>query len=116
LTHHLHLIKCSYLPTAVSLGGGLHERGRRRHLEDREHILRSSTDKLYLAITSYTSEVERERAQQRTHDALLRKARARHVTGGRVYGYDNVEVSAPGPDGRPPALRPFDTPGPRFRP
>src|SRR5712692_6978674 len=71
------------------------------YLENQERTLGSSSDKLFLAITSYTSEVERERAQQRTHDALLRKARAGHVTGGRVYGYDNVEVSAPGPDGRP---------------
>jgi DNA invertase Pin-like site-specific DNA recombinase len=71
------------------------------YLEDQERTLGSSHDKLFLAITSYTSEVERERAQQRTHDALLRKARAGHVTGGRAYGYDNVEVSTPGPDGRP---------------
>jgi site-specific DNA recombinase len=71
------------------------------YLEDRERTLDSATDKVLLAVTSYASELERERAQQRTHDALLRKARAGHVTGGRVYGYDNVEVSAPGPDGRP---------------
>jgi site-specific DNA recombinase len=71
------------------------------YLEDRERTLDSATDKVMLAVTSYASELERERAQQRTHDALLRKARAGHVTGGRVYGYDNVEVSAPGPDGRP---------------
>jgi len=32
---------------------------------------------------------------------LLRKARAGHVTGGRVYGYTNVEVTAQGPDDRP---------------
>ena len=71
------------------------------YLEDRERTLDSATDKVMLAVTSYASELERERAQQRTHDALLRKARAGHVTGGRVYGYDNIEVSAPGPDGRP---------------
>src|SRR5713226_1592041 len=71
------------------------------YLEDRERTLDSATDKVLLAVTSYASELERERAQQRTHDALLRKARAGHVTGGRVYGYNNVEVSAPGPDGRP---------------
>jgi hypothetical protein len=29
---------------------------------------------------------------------MIRKARAGYVTGGRVFGYDNVEV--PGPDGR----------------
>ena len=36
--------------------------------------------------------MERERAKQRTYDAMLRKARAGHVTGGKVYGYDNKEV------------------------
>ena len=71
------------------------------YLEDRERTLDSATDKVMLAVTSFASELERERAQQRTHEALLRKARAGHVTGGRLYGYANVEVSAPGPDGRP---------------
>src|SRR5216683_6374623 len=71
------------------------------YLEDRERTLDSATDKVLLAVTSFASELERERAQQRTHDALLRLARAGHVTGGRLYGYDNVEVTAPGPDGRP---------------
>ena len=36
--------------------------------------------------------MERERAKQRTYDAMLRKAKAGHVTGGKVYGYDNHEV------------------------
>src|SRR5205823_6407445 len=38
------------------------------------------------------------KARQRTYDAMARKARAGHVTGGRVFGYDNVEIQ--GPDGR----------------
>ncbi len=71
------------------------------YLEDRERTLDSATDKVLLAVTSFAGELERERAQQRTHDALLRLARAGRVTGGRTYGYDNVEVTAPGPDGRP---------------
>jgi hypothetical protein len=33
-----------------------------------------------------------QKARQRTFDAMIRKARAGHVTGGRVFGYDNVEV------------------------
>ena len=33
--------------------------------------------------------MEREKARQRTHDALKRKMLAGHVTGGRVYGYRN---------------------------
>src|SRR5262249_35923468 len=35
----------------------------------------------------------RERARQRTYDAMLRKARAGHVTGSRIFGYDNVAVT-----------------------
>ena len=33
-----------------------------------------------------------ERRSQRTYDAMLRKAKARHVTGWQVFGYDNVDV------------------------
>jgi hypothetical protein len=36
--------------------------------------------------------MEREKARQRTYDALLRKAKAGHTTGGRVFGYDNLDV------------------------
>jgi site-specific DNA recombinase len=31
---------------------------------------------------------------------MLRKARAGHVCGGQCFGYRNVEITAPGPDGR----------------
>jgi len=51
-----------------------------------------------MSVAAFADEMERERARQRTADAMLRKARAGHVTGGRVYGYDNLEVQAP--DGR----------------
>jgi hypothetical protein len=33
-----------------------------------------------------------EQASKRTYHALLRKAKSRQVTGGRVYGYANVDV------------------------
>jgi len=33
------------------------------------------------------------RARTRTADAMLAKARAHHVTGGRVFGYDNVRLA-----------------------
>jgi DNA invertase Pin-like site-specific DNA recombinase len=65
------------------------------YLEDRERTLESSTDKLMLLVTAFTDEMEREKARQRTHDALVRKARAGYVVGGSVYGYDNVEVTVP---------------------
>ena len=62
------------------------------YLEDRERTLESPTDKLLLSVTAFADEMEREKARQRTGDAMARKARAGHVTGGRVFGYDNVDV------------------------
>jgi DNA invertase Pin-like site-specific DNA recombinase len=68
------------------------------YLEDRERTLDSPTDKIMLSLTAFADELEREKARQRTSDAMLRKARAGHVTGGRVFGYDNIDVL--GPDGK----------------
>jgi len=76
------------------------------YLEDRERTLDSAMDKVMLSLTNFAAEMEREKARQRTHDALLRKAKSLHAPGGAVYGYDNVEVASPtpGPDGRPKRL------------
>jgi len=68
------------------------------YLEDRERTLDSPTEKFMMSLTAFTDELEREKGRQRTHDAMLRKAKAGHVTGGRVFGYDNLEIG--GPDGR----------------
>ena len=62
------------------------------YLEDRERTLDSPTDKIMLSLTAFADELEREKARQRTYDAMLGKAKAGHVTGGRVFGYDNVEI------------------------
>jgi site-specific DNA recombinase len=62
------------------------------YLEDRERTLVSPTEKIMLSLTAYTDEMEREKARQRTSDAMIRKARAGHVTGGRVFGYDNLRI------------------------
>src|SRR5262245_24092900 len=58
----------------------------------REITLGSPTDKVLLAIEGFAAEVEREKARQRTADAMLRKAKAGHVAGGRIFGYDNIRV------------------------
>ena len=68
------------------------------YLEDRERRLDTPTDKIMLSLTAFADELERERARQRTYEAMARKARSGHVTGGRVFGYDNVEIL--GPDGK----------------
>jgi Recombinase/Recombinase zinc beta ribbon domain len=49
-----------------------------------------------LSLTAFADELEREKARQRTYDAMLRKARLGHVTGGRVFGYDNVRQDTGG--------------------
>ena len=67
------------------------------YLEDRERTLDSPTDKIMLSLTAFADELEREKARQRTYDAMQRKAKAGHVTGGRVFGDDNVEIA--GADG-----------------
>ncbi len=67
------------------------------YMEGRERTLDSPTDKIMLSLTAFADEIERERGRQRTYDAMIRKARAGHVTGGRLFGYENVEVV--GPDG-----------------
>ena len=69
------------------------------YLEERERTLDGPTDKIMLSLTAYADELEREKARQRTYDAMARKARAGHVTGGRVFGYDNVPFKAKAADG-----------------
>ena len=68
------------------------------YLEDRERTLDSPTDKIMMSLTAFADELEREKARQRTADAMQRKARAGHVTGGAVFGYRNRVVV--GADGR----------------
>jgi DNA invertase Pin-like site-specific DNA recombinase len=63
--------------------------------EDRERTLETPMDKAMLSLAAFAAETERDKARQRTYDAMARKAQARHVTGGKVYGYDNPEVLSP---------------------
>jgi len=50
------------------------------YLEDRERTLDSPSDKIMLSLTAFADELEREKARQRTCDAMVRKTRAGHVT------------------------------------
>ncbi len=65
------------------------------YLSDQEHKLHTAMDKVISSIMAFGGEFEREQAQQRTYDAMLRKAKAGHVCGGRVFGYDNKEILSP---------------------
>lgn len=69
------------------------------YLEDRERTLDTAMDKVMLSLTNFASKMVREKARQRTYDAMVRKARALHFTGGKVYGYDNVDVPSPDNNG-----------------
>ena len=44
----------------------------------------------HLKAVNFVAESEREKARERTYDAMVRKARAGHVTGGACFGYRNV--------------------------
>ena len=62
--------------------------------EAREVRLDTPIDKFLMSAVNFAAEIEREKASQRTYDAMRRKALAGHVTGGRVFGYDNVRTEA----------------------
>jgi site-specific DNA recombinase len=62
------------------------------YMTDQERKLDNALDKMMLSLSNFASEMEREKASQRTHDAMFRKAKVLHVTGNKVFGYDNVPV------------------------
>jgi DNA invertase Pin-like site-specific DNA recombinase len=54
--------------------------------------LDDAVSKFMVTARNFAAELEREKIAQRTHEHLLVKARRGLNVGGRVYGYDNVEV------------------------
>jgi DNA invertase Pin-like site-specific DNA recombinase len=62
------------------------------YLSNREARLSDATSSFVESVRLYAAEMEREKASERTYDAMLRKAKYGHVLGGRVYGYDNISV------------------------
>jgi site-specific DNA recombinase len=69
------------------------------YLTDDELRFESASDKFMVSALAFAAELEREKASQRSRDALLRKAERGFNTGGRVYGYDNVPVYAAASNG-----------------
>ena len=65
-------------------------------LEGREARLDDAASKFFEGARHFAAEMEREKARQRTRDAMVQKARAGYVTGGTVFGYDNAEVVGEG--------------------
>ena len=68
------------------------------YLPDREVRLDNATSGFLEQVKLFAAQIERENTAHRTRDAMLKKARAGHVTGGIVFGYDNV--ARLGPDGK----------------
>ena len=64
------------------------------YLEDRERTLDTAMDKVMLSLTNFASEMEREKARQRTYDAMVRKAKALHVTGA-AESTDTTTLTSP---------------------
>ncbi len=60
------------------------------YLNDHEALMDTALAKVMASLTGFAAEQEREQARVRTHDAMARKAKAGHVTGGLTYGYTNV--------------------------
>jgi site-specific DNA recombinase len=53
---------------------------------------KNAMEKVVGALRGFGDETHREQTSERGHEALLRLARAGHVTGGRVFGYTNQDV------------------------
>jgi DNA invertase Pin-like site-specific DNA recombinase len=70
------------------------------YLEDRELLIESATDKFLLGAVTFAADLEREKARQRTYDAMVRKARAGHVTGAACSGTTTSTSRRPGGSGR----------------
>src|SRR5262249_39037007 len=62
------------------------------YLEGRELVLESATDKFLLGAVTFAADLEREKARQRTYDAMMRKAKAGYALGPVGFGYDMVRV------------------------
>jgi site-specific DNA recombinase len=61
-------------------------------LENREAKLDDAASKFFEGARHFAADMEREKARQRTRDAMAQKAQAGYVTGGTVFGYDNIEI------------------------
>lgn len=64
------------------------------YLIDEEVKFESAVDKFMISAVTFGAELEREKASQRSRDALARKAVRGYNAGGMVYGYDNVPIES----------------------
>jgi site-specific DNA recombinase len=71
------------------------------YLTGEELRFKTATDKFMVSAVSFGAELEREKASQRSRDALERKAQKGYNAGGCVYGYSNHQVFATNAKGEP---------------
>jgi DNA invertase Pin-like site-specific DNA recombinase len=71
---------------AVSTRSSAGEARTVRKLRPENPIVDEDACKIMLSLTAFADEIEREKARQRTYDAMLRKAKAGHMTGGSCFG------------------------------
>ncbi|GAC1549848.1 MAG: recombinase family protein [Polyangiales bacterium] len=62
------------------------------YFSDEEVKLDGALAKMMVTLRNFASELEREKISQRTHEHLAVKARRGLNVGGRVYGFDNLEI------------------------
>jgi DNA invertase Pin-like site-specific DNA recombinase len=76
------------------------------YLEGREILLDTPTSKFLMSAVSFAAEMEREKARQRVTDAMVRRAQAGHVTGGRAVAHMSSAASM---RSKPPCSGEFST-------
>ena len=59
------------------------------YLEDREIAVDSAIATFMMQVQAFGASLEREKARQRTYDAMSRKARAGHVTGVQQHAFSS---------------------------
>lgn len=82
------------------------------YLETRCLTPRNWMDKVMSSVRAGADEAHKEDTSRRNHEKARRQILQGHVAGGQCFGYRNVDVTAPGPDGRPKrqhVLREIDT-------
>ena len=62
------------------------------YAEDRKQTVDGPLDEIMESLRVFGSAMHPEQARQFTRDAMMRKARAAHLAGGRCFGYDNIDV------------------------
>lgn len=76
-----------YLMTIIEAGTEVYY-----YMTDEQEKADSPEARLMLTLKSYASEVERQKASERSRDALKRRAAKGLVTGGVCFGYDNIDI------------------------